>query len=93
MTDPKFPYGYDVEPYIQKAQDAPDPQLAYKPVETAQGDFGRFLGQYCALVPGRAFYLHKEDLEADQGLKRFLGGNHGCSEPCAQARHEHRWLH
>lgn len=42
MTDPKFPYGYDVEPCIQKAQDAPDPQSAYKPVETARATSAGF---------------------------------------------------
>ncbi len=38
-----------------------------------QGTFEHFLDQYCQLVSGESFFLHRCDLEQDAALRRFLG--------------------
>lgn len=43
------------------------------PPDYLTGTFEEFLDKYSDLVPGRHFGLYKEDLEKDEGLKKFLG--------------------
>ena len=63
--DKKFPYGYDVNAYIDKA--------FFIPASYLKLSWDEFLDKYLELVSPGPFYVGRKDLENCPGLKEFLG--------------------